>query len=217
MPSAGSHSDHHLSGLSKLASRARAHLRATKTIREEDANEASPSPISAWGRGRCRAPCPFAGRISRNISVAAGALHRFFCGGRSQRHRRAHRRPIPVGSSGAAICHENRAGAAGNVGMQSALNSAPDGYTIAFARPNYAINPGLYEKLPFDFIRDSVPVAGIMRLANVMDVNPTFPADNLAEFIDYSKANPGKINFASGGVGTSPHLSGELLNTMAGI
>ena len=112
---------------------------------------------------------------------------------------------------------ENRAGAAGNVGMQSALNSAPDGYTIAFVGPNYAINPGLYEKLPFDFIRDSVPVAGIMRLANVMDVNPTFPADNLAEFIAYAKANPGKINFASGGVGTSPHLSGELLKMMTGI
>jgi tripartite-type tricarboxylate transporter receptor subunit TctC len=112
---------------------------------------------------------------------------------------------------------ENRAGAAGNVGMQSALNSEPDGYTIAFVGPNYAINPGLYEKLPFDFIRDSVPVAGIMRLANVMDVNPTFPANNLTEFIAYAKANPGKINFGSGGVGTSPHLSGELLKTMAGI
>jgi tripartite-type tricarboxylate transporter receptor subunit TctC len=112
---------------------------------------------------------------------------------------------------------ENRTGAGGNVGMQSALNSAPDGYTIAFVGPNYAINPAPYEKLPFDFIRDSVPVAGIMRLANVMDVNPTFPANNLAEFIAYAKANPGKINFASGGVGTSPHLSGELLKTMAGI
>ena len=66
-------------------------------------------------------------------------------------------------------------GAAGNVGMQSALNSAPDGYTIAFVGPNYAINPALYEKLPFDFIRDSVPVAGIMRLANVMEVNPALP------------------------------------------
>jgi tripartite-type tricarboxylate transporter receptor subunit TctC len=118
---------------------------------------------------------------------------------------------------GQQVVIENRAGAAGNVGMQSALSSAPDGYTIAFVGPNYAINPGLYEKLPFDFIRDSVPVAGIMRLANVMDVNPTFPADNLAEFIAYAKANPGKINFASGGVGTLPHLSGELLKTMAGI
>lgn len=112
---------------------------------------------------------------------------------------------------------ENRAGAGGNVGMQSALSSAPDGYTIAFVGPNYAINPALYEKLPYDFLRDSVPVAGIMRLANVMEVNPAFPANNVAEFIAYAKANPGKINFASGGVGTSPHLSGELLKTMAGI
>jgi len=112
---------------------------------------------------------------------------------------------------------ENRAGAAGNIGMQSALNSAPDGYTIAFVGPNYAINPALYDKLPFDFIRDSVPVAGIMRLANVMEVNPALPANNVAEFIVYAKANPGKINFGSGGVGTSPHLSGELLKTMAGV
>jgi tripartite-type tricarboxylate transporter receptor subunit TctC len=112
---------------------------------------------------------------------------------------------------------ENRPGAGGNVGMQSVLSSAPDGYTIAFVGPNYAINPALYEKLPFDFIRDSVPVAGTMRLANVMEVHPAVPANNLAEFIAYAKANPGKINFASGGVGTSPHLSGELLKTMTGI
>ena len=101
--------------------------------------------------------------------------------------------------------------------MQSVLSSAPDGYTIAFVGPNYAINPALYEKLPFDFIRDSVPVAGTMRLANVMEVHPAVPANNVAEFIAYAKANPGKINFASGGVGTSPHLSGELLKTMTGI
>ena len=112
---------------------------------------------------------------------------------------------------------ENRSGAGGNVGMQSVLSSVPDGYTIAFVGPNYAINPTLYEKLPFDFIRDSVPVAGIMRLANVMEVNPALPAKNVAEFIAYAKANPGKMNFASGGVGTSPHLSGELLKTMTGI
>jgi len=112
---------------------------------------------------------------------------------------------------------ENRPGAGGNVGMLSVLSSAPDGYTIAFVGPNYAINPALYEKLPFDFIRDSVPVAGTMRLANVMEVHPAVPANNVAEFIAYAKANPGKINFASGGVGTSPHLSGELLKTMTGI
>ena len=102
---------------------------------------------------------------------------------------------------------ENRVGAGGNVGMESALSSAPDGYTIAFVGPNNAISATLYEKLPFDFIRDSVPVAGTMRLTNVMVVNPAVPANNVAEFIAYAKANSGKINFASGGVGTSPHLA----------
>jgi tripartite-type tricarboxylate transporter receptor subunit TctC len=112
---------------------------------------------------------------------------------------------------------ENRAGAGGNIGMQSALSSAPDGYTIAFVGPNNAISATLYEKLPFDFIRDSVPVAGLMELTNVMEVNPAFPAKTLAQFIAYAKANPGKVNFASGGIGTSPHLSGELLKAMTGI
>jgi tripartite-type tricarboxylate transporter receptor subunit TctC len=112
---------------------------------------------------------------------------------------------------------ENRPGAGGNIGTQSALSSAPDGYTIAFAGPNNAISATLYEKLPFDFIRDSVPVAGTMQLTNVMEVNPAVPANTVAEFIAYAKANPGKINFGSGGVGTSPHLSGELLMAMTGI
>jgi tripartite-type tricarboxylate transporter receptor subunit TctC len=112
---------------------------------------------------------------------------------------------------------ENRVGAGGNVGMQSALASPPDGYTIVFVGPNNAINASMYEKLPFDFIRDSAPVAGTMKLTNVMVVHPSVPATTLAEFIAYAKANPGRINFASGGVGTSPHLSGELLKAMAGI
>jgi tripartite-type tricarboxylate transporter receptor subunit TctC len=101
--------------------------------------------------------------------------------------------------------------------MQSALASPPDGYTIVFVGPNNAINATLYEKLPFDFLRDSVPIAGTMRLTNVMEVNLTVPANNVAEFIAYAKANPGKINFASGGVGTSPHLSGELFKAMTGV
>ena len=112
---------------------------------------------------------------------------------------------------------ENRAGAGGNVGMAAALASPPDGYTIAFAGPNYAINPALYENMPFNFIRDSAPVGGTIRLANVMEVHPSVPANTMAEFIAYAKANPGKINFASGGVGTSPHLSGELLKSRTGI
>ena len=112
---------------------------------------------------------------------------------------------------------ENRAGAGGNVGMESALKSAPDGYTIAFVGPNTAISATLYPRLPFDFLRDSDPIAGVMQLTNVMEVHPSLPTKTLAEFIAYAKANPGKINFASPGVGTSPHLSGELLKVMTGI
>ena len=112
---------------------------------------------------------------------------------------------------------ENRVGAGGNVGMEFALHAPPDGYTIAFVGPNNAINATLYEKLPFDFIRDSVPVAGTMQLTNVMEVNLDMPVKNLAEFIAYAKANPGKVNYASGGVGTSPHLCGELFKALTGV
>jgi len=112
---------------------------------------------------------------------------------------------------------ENRVGAGGNIGMEAVLSSPPDGYTIGFVTPNNAINATLYQSLPFDFLNDSSPVAGSMKLANVMDVNLSFPAKDLAAFIAMAKANPVKINFGSGGVGTSPHMSGELLQAMAGI
>jgi tripartite-type tricarboxylate transporter receptor subunit TctC len=112
---------------------------------------------------------------------------------------------------------EDHVGAGGNIGMQDVLASAPDGYTIGFVAPNNAINATLYEHIPFDFVRDSTPIAGTMKLANVMDVNLDFPAKTLADFIAMAKAEPGKINFASGGVGTSPHMSGELLAIMTGI
>ena len=112
---------------------------------------------------------------------------------------------------------EDHVGAGGNIGMQDVLAAAPDGYTIGFVAPNNAINATLYEHIPFDFVHDSTPIAGTMKLANVMDVNLDFPAKTLAEFIAMAKAQPGKINFASGGVGTSPHMSGELLAIMTGI
>jgi len=112
---------------------------------------------------------------------------------------------------------ENRVGAGGNVGMEIALKSPPDGYTIAFVGPNNAINATLYEKLPFDFIHDSVPIAGTMQLTNVLEVNLDLPVKNIAEFSAYAKANPGKVNYATGGVGTSLHMCGELLKSMAGI
>ena len=118
---------------------------------------------------------------------------------------------------GQQFINENRVGAGGNVGMENMLGSAPDGYTIGFVTPNNAINATLYDKLPFDFIRDSVPVAGTMQLTNVMEVNLDVPAKNLAEFITYAKAHPGELNFGSGGVGTSPHLCGELFKVMTGV
>jgi tripartite-type tricarboxylate transporter receptor subunit TctC len=112
---------------------------------------------------------------------------------------------------------EDHVGAGGNIGMQDVLASTPDGYTIGFVAPNNAINATLYEHIPFDFVHDSTPIAGTMKLANVMEVNLDFPAKTLAEFIALAKTEPGKINFASGGVGTSPHMSGELLEVMAGV
>jgi len=112
---------------------------------------------------------------------------------------------------------ENRGGAGGNLGMQEVLRSPPDGYTIGFVAPNNAINATMYEKLPFDFIRDSAPVGGTMLLTNVMVVHPAVPAKNVAEFIAYAKANPGQVNFASSGNGTSVHMSAELFKVMTGI
>jgi tripartite-type tricarboxylate transporter receptor subunit TctC len=112
---------------------------------------------------------------------------------------------------------ENRPGAGGNLGMQAALASAPDGYTIVFVGPNNFINPSIYSNMPFDFIRDAAPVAGTMKMTNILVVNPSSPHKTLADYIAFAKANPGKLNFASGGVGTSPHMSGELLKAMTGV
>src|SRR5215831_4915727 len=112
---------------------------------------------------------------------------------------------------------ENRPGAASNIAAEAAIRSPPDGYTLFMIGPNNAINASVYDKLGFDIVRDSAPVAGIMRVPNVMEVNPAVPVTSVPEFIAYAKANPGKINFASGGVGTSVHVSGELFKMMTGV
>ncbi len=93
----------------------------------------------------------------------------------------------------------------------------PDGYTLLLVHPANAINTTLYRKLSFNFLQDIVPVAGIMRVLNVMEVNPSVPGKTVAEFIAYAKANPGKINWATSGNGTSVHLSGELFKMMTGV
>jgi tripartite-type tricarboxylate transporter receptor subunit TctC len=112
---------------------------------------------------------------------------------------------------------ENRFGAGGNIGMQAGLASPPDGYTIVFVGPNNFINATIYENLPFNFLRDAQPIGGTMKLTNVLEVNNDLPIKTVPEYIAYAKANPGKLNFGHGGVGTSPHMSGELLKSMTGI
>ena len=111
---------------------------------------------------------------------------------------------------------ENRSGAAGNIGSEAALNSPPDGYTLLLCSVANSISASLYDKLNYNF-RDVAPVAGISRAPNVMVLHPSVPADTVPQFIAYSKGNPGKINMASSGTGTSIHMSGELFKLMAGV
>jgi tripartite-type tricarboxylate transporter receptor subunit TctC len=112
---------------------------------------------------------------------------------------------------------ENRPGAGNNLGTEQVVRAAPDGYTILLVNPANAINTTLYEKLSFNFVRDIAPVAGLIRVPNVMEVNPSVPAKTVSEFIAYAKANPGKINMASSGNGTSIHMSGELFKMMTSL
>jgi tripartite-type tricarboxylate transporter receptor subunit TctC len=112
---------------------------------------------------------------------------------------------------------ENRPGAGGNIGTQDVVQAAPDGYTLLLSSSPNAINATLYDNLNFNFIRDIAPVASISREPNVMVVNPSLPVKTVPEFIAYAKANQGKINYASAGIGSSQHMSGELFKMMAGI
>ena len=112
---------------------------------------------------------------------------------------------------------ENRPGAGGNVGVEVVARSRADGYTILLVAPNSAINATLYDTLSYDFIRDIAPIAAIMRVPNVMEVNPSVPVKTVPEFIAYAKANPSKLNFASPGIGTTAHMAGELFKMMASV
>jgi tripartite-type tricarboxylate transporter receptor subunit TctC len=112
---------------------------------------------------------------------------------------------------------ENRPGAGGNLGIETVVRSSPDGYTLVLAGAPSAISATLYDNLNFNFIRDITPVAAIVRFPNVMVVNPSVPAKSLPEFIAYAKANPGKLNMASPGSGSTPHVTGELFKMMTGV
>jgi tripartite-type tricarboxylate transporter receptor subunit TctC len=117
----------------------------------------------------------------------------------------------------APIIVDNRPGAGGNIAVETVVNAPPDGYTLLMTGPNNAVNATLYDNLKFDFIRDIAPVAGIMSVPLVMEVNLTVPATTVPEFIAYAKANPGKINMASAGNGTAVHIAGELFRMMTGV
>jgi tripartite-type tricarboxylate transporter receptor subunit TctC len=118
---------------------------------------------------------------------------------------------------GQSFITENRPGAGGNIGTEVVVNAAPDGYTLLLATVPNAVNASLYEKLNFNFIRDIAPVGGIIRVPMVILLNPSVPATTVPEFIGYAKANPGKVNMASAGNGSAPHMAGELFKMMAGV
>jgi tripartite-type tricarboxylate transporter receptor subunit TctC len=112
---------------------------------------------------------------------------------------------------------ENRPGAGSNIATEAVARAMADGYTLLLVSAAHAINATLYERLNYNFARDIAPVAGIIRVPNVMEINPSLSPKSVPEFIAYAKANPGRINMASGGNGTSQHLSGELFNMMTGL
>jgi tripartite-type tricarboxylate transporter receptor subunit TctC len=112
---------------------------------------------------------------------------------------------------------ENRPGASSNISTESVARAAPDGYTVLMISSANTINATLFEKLSFDFVGDIAPVASATEVPLVMEVNPSVPVRTLPEFVAYAKANPGKINMASPGIGTPPHVAGELFKMMAGV
>jgi tripartite-type tricarboxylate transporter receptor subunit TctC len=118
---------------------------------------------------------------------------------------------------GQPVIFDNRPGAATNIGTEAAVRAAPDGYSLVLLGPPAAINATLYDKINFNVIRDIAPVASIARAPNFMEVSPSVPVKTVPEFIAYAKANPGKLNMASGGIGSSNHVSGELFKMTAGV
>src|SRR5262245_17430937 len=187
-------------------------------MREGDANETSPPHILASGRGRCGAAGRLTLRLGARLSVAPGRLI------------------VPVAPGGATditarlmgqwlsarlgqpFIIENRPGGGNSIGTEAVVRAPADGYTLLLCGIFNATNATIYDKLlNYNFIRDIAPVAGVIRDAWVLVVNPSVPAKSIPEFIAYAKANPGRINMASAGTGAGSHVAGELFKMMAGV
>jgi tripartite-type tricarboxylate transporter receptor subunit TctC len=150
----------------------------------------------------------------RRLPGPSGTFHQWFCGRRAGRYGGPDHGAGAIGSSRPAIRVENRPGSGGNIAAGVAINATPDGYTVLFSGANNAISASLYKHLNFDFIRDTVPVAMFTQVPNMMVVSKAMPVKTVQEFIDYCKANPGKISFSSSGNGTTVHMAGELFKAM---
>ena len=162
----------------------------------------------SWPRARGRRPI----RPARSASSS-----RFPAGGTTDVLARAVAQKLTE-SLGQPTVVDNRPGAGGNIGAELVAKSAPDGYTLLMGTVGtHAINPSLYPRMPYDHVRDFAPVILVAGVPNVLVINPALPINSVQELIAYGKANPGKLNFASSGNGTSIHLSGELFKTMAGV
>jgi tripartite-type tricarboxylate transporter receptor subunit TctC len=180
-------------------------------------NETSPPSISASGRGCCRAAGRAACCSSAVLSDTAGAPdRRLRPGGTTDITARLIGQWLSE-RLGQQFLIENRTGAGTNIATEAVVHAPADGYTLLLVTASNAINATLYNKLGFNFIRDIAPVAGIIRYPLVMQVNPSFPAKTVPEFISYAKSNPGKVSYGSGGIGTSIHVASELFKMMAGI
>ena len=175
------------------------------------------SQLAQNGSGRARRAGPITLRSGGGLSVAAGTHHCGLC-----RRRRVDITARLIGQwlgdrLGQSFVIENRAGAGGNIATEAVINAAPDGYTLLLSTVPNAVNASLYPKLSFDFIRGTSPVAGIIRVPMVVLLHPSVPATTVPELIAYATANPGKINMASAGNGSAPHMAGELFKMMAGV
>ena len=155
--------------------------------------------------------------LALDYPTEAGAPRRRLSARRLGRHRRTHRCPGADRADGPDLLVDNKPGAGSNLGTESVARAEPDGYTLMADSVSNAINPTLYKKLNYDQLKDLIPVASIDVVPNVMDINLDMPVKTVPEFIAYAKANPGKISMGSGGIGSSPHVAGELFKMMTGV